>query len=162
MKGSTSTEGQASQEVHKVNSHTVIREASATSSIVPVYLSSVNEPEKEILTYALLDTQSDSTFVLEDLARELNVATQPLQLKLSTMNAVDTVIPSQSVVDLQVRNFHNDNHILLWQAYTRDFIPVDKSCVPTKFTALQWSHLKHLAHELPSLQDCDVGLLIWL
>lgn len=160
MKGSTSTEGQASHEIHKVNSHTVIREACATSSIVPVYLSSANEPEKEILTYALLDTQSDSTFVLEDLARELNVATQPLRLKLSTMTAVDTVIPSHSVVGLQVRSFHNDNRILLRQAYTRDFIPVDKSCVPTKSTALQWSHLKHLAHELPSLQDCDVGLLI--
>ncbi|KAK0152254.1 hypothetical protein N1851_006383 [Merluccius polli] len=141
---SSSTEGQVTQ-IHKVNSHAVIREASATSSIVPVYLSSVNEPEKEILTYALLDTQSDSTFVLEDLARELNVATQPLH---------------QSVVGLQVRSFHNDNHILLRQAYTRDFIPVDKSCVPTPSTALQWSHLKHLAQELPSLQDCDVGLLI--
>lgn len=76
------------------------------------------------------------------------------------MTAVDTVIPSHSVVGLQVRSFHNDNRILLRQAYTRDFIPVDKSCVPTKSTALQWSHLKHLAHELPSLQDCDVGLLI--
>lgn len=160
LKGSTPDGGQTSQEVHKVNSHTVIREASATSSIVPVYLSSVNEPEKEILTYALLDTQSDSTFVLEDLAKELNVATQPLQLKLSTMTAVDTVIPSQSVVGLQVRSFHNHNHILLQQAYTRDFIPVDKSCVPTNSTAFQWSHLKHLVHELPSLQDCDVGLLI--
>lgn len=34
------------------------------------------------------------------------------------------------------------------------------SCIPTKTTALQWPHLRHLASKLPALQDCDVGLLI--
>lgn len=110
-KGSASTHGQATQVIPKVNSLAAIREASATSSIVPVFLSSVKEPEKEILTYALLDTQSDSSFVLEDLVRELKVDAQPQQLKLSTMTAVDTVITSQSVSGLKVRSFHNANHV---------------------------------------------------
>lgn len=34
------------------------------------------------------------------------------------------------------------------------------SCIPTRNTALQWPHLKHLANKLPALQDCEVGLLI--
>lgn len=153
-------EGQENQQVRKVLSHVVTQNTSATSSIVPVFLSSMKEPQKEILTYALLDTQSDSSFVLEDLVRELDVVSQPLQLKLSTMTAVDTVIASQSVCGLLVRSFHSENHIQLRQAYTRDFIPVDKSCIPTRTTALQWPHLKHLANNLPSLQDCAVGLLI--
>lgn len=46
------------------------------------------------------------------------------------------------------------------QAYARDFIPVDMSCIPTKNTTLQWPHLKHLANKLPELQDSEVGLLI--
>ncbi|KAK0150857.1 hypothetical protein N1851_008021 [Merluccius polli] len=51
-------------------------------------------------------------------------------------------------------------HIKVKQAYTRDFIPVDKSHVPTKSTALQWPHLNHLKGKMPPLQDCEVGLLI--
>ncbi len=84
----TSVEVQACQEVHKVTAHALKQSSSATSSIVPV-ISTVEEPEREVLTYALLDKQSDSTFILEDLLDDLNVVTQPVQLRLSTMTAVD-------------------------------------------------------------------------
>nr|XP_043906906.1 uncharacterized protein LOC122785246 [Solea senegalensis] len=150
----------ARKEIHKVMAHAITQHASATSSIVPVLVSSATVPQKEILTYALLDTQSDSTFILEDLASELNVDTQSVQLKLSTMTAVNTVIASKTAFGLQVRGLNSDTYVQIKQAYTRDFIPVDKSHIPTKSTALQWSHLKHLSSKLPPLQDCEVGLLI--
>lgn len=105
------SEGQENQQVCKVLSNAVTQNSSATSSIVQVFLSSMKEPQKEILTYALLDTQRDSCFVLEDLVRELDVVSQPLQLKLSTMAAVDTVIASKSVCRLLVRRFHSETHI---------------------------------------------------
>lgn len=146
--------------IQKVMSHALTQHVSATSSTVPVLVSSTTEPQKEILTYALLDTQSDSTFVLEDLALELNVNTQPVQLKLSTLTAVNTVIASKTASGLQVRGFNSETPVQLKQAYTLDFIPVDKSHIPTKGTALQWSHLKHRSNKLPPLQDCEVGLLI--
>ena len=85
---------------------------------------------------------------------------QPVKLKLSTMTAIDTIIASKSVHGLQVRGLHSESRIQLQQAYSRDFIPVDKSYVPTKETALLWPHLRSLADKLPPLQDCDVGLLI--
>lgn len=157
---STSTENHASLETHNVVSHALTQRASATSSIVPVLVSSIQEPHREVLTYAILDTQSDSTFVLEDILDKLNVDAQPVKLKLSTMTAIDTIISSKNVRGLQVRGLHSKNHIQLQQAYSRDFIPVDKSYVPTKETALLWPHLRHLADKLPPLQDCDVGLLI--
>lgn len=157
---SPSTENHASLETHKVVSHASTHHASATSSIVPVLVSSIQEPHREVLTYAILDTQSDSTFVLEDVLDKLNVDTQKVQLKLSTMTAIDTVISSKNVHGLQVRGLHSKNHIQVQQAYSRDFIPVDKSYVPTKETALRWPHLRHIADKLPPLQDCDVGLLI--
>lgn len=152
--------GNETKEVRNVMSHTLTRYSSATSSIVPVFVSLAEDPHSEILTYALLDTQSDSTFILGDLVSALNVKTQPVQLKLSTMTAVDTVIASKVACGLQVRGLHSESHVQLRQAYTRDFIPVDKSHIPTKDTALQWPHLRQLANKLQPLQDCEVGLLI--
>lgn len=140
--------------------HTLTQHTCSTSSIVPVFVSSKAEPRQEILTYALLDTQSDSTFILEELAAELDINTQSVQLKLSTMTAVNTLITRKKARGLQVRGFHSDHKVQMQQAYTRDFIPVDKSHIPTRSTTLQWSHLRHLKHELPPLQDCEVGLLI--
>ncbi|XP_049419820.1 uncharacterized protein LOC125880984 [Epinephelus fuscoguttatus] len=160
MTSNAATGDQINNEVHKVMSHALTQHASATSSIVPVLVSSTTDPQREILTYALLDTQSDSTFMLEDLAVELNVNTEPVQLKLSTMTAVNTVIASKTASGLQVRGLNSEAHIQIQQAYTRDFIPVDKSHIPTKNTALKWPHLSNLANKLPSLQDCEVGLLI--
>lgn len=76
------------------------------------------------------------------------------------MTAVDVMTASKRVGGLQVRGLQATSSIQLQQAYTRDFIPVDKSYIPTKKTALQWPHLKHLANQLPPLQNCEVGLLI--
>lgn len=157
---STSTEEHSGQVTHQVMSHTLTQHASVTSSIVPVFVSSVQEPHREVLTYAMLDTQSDSTFILEDVLHKLSVDVKPVKLKLSTMTAIDTIIPSQSVHGLQVRGLHSETFIQLQQAYSRDFIPVDKSYIPTKETALLWPHLKNLADKIPPLQDCDIGLLI--
>lgn len=149
------------QEIHKkVMAHALTRSCSATSSIVPVFVSTVEEPQREVLTYALLDTHSDSTFILDDLLDGLNVPTQPVQLRLSTLTAVDTITSSKKVRGLQVRGMQAANFIHLQQVYTRDFIPIDKSHIPTKNTALQWPHLKHLANQSPPLQNCEVGLLI--
>ncbi|XP_073718035.1 uncharacterized protein [Misgurnus anguillicaudatus] len=156
----TAPGNRTSKEIQRVMSHALTQHTSATSSIVPVLVSSIKEPKKETLTYALLDTQSDSTFILDDLVAELNVSVQPVQLKLSTMTAVDTVIASKAVCGLQVRGLNSETYVQLHQAYAREFIPVDKSHIPTRDTALHWPHLKSLAKELHPLQDCEVGLLI--
>ncbi|XP_029922895.1 uncharacterized protein LOC115370126 [Myripristis murdjan] len=76
------------------------------------------------------------------------------------MTAVDTIINSKITGGFQIRGLNSEVHVQIQQAYTRDFIPVDKSHIPIKTTALQWPHLSHLANELPPLQDCQVGLLI--
>ena len=43
-----------------------------TAMIVPVYLSSDDDPGNEVLTYALLDTMSNATFVVQSLAEDIN------------------------------------------------------------------------------------------
>lgn len=39
-----------------------------TSSIIPVWVSAESELNQEILVYALLDTQSDTTFIMDETA----------------------------------------------------------------------------------------------
>lgn len=139
---STSTEERASQETHRscpIHQHNalLLPQVSSQSSCLQ------HKNHTEILTLAILDTQSDSTFILEDVLDKLNVNVQPVKLKL------DTIISSKSVHGLQVQGLHLENGIQLQQVCTRDFIPVDKSYVPTKETALLWPHLRNLADKLP-------------
>ncbi|KAL7874933.1 hypothetical protein SRHO_G00059030 [Serrasalmus rhombeus] len=136
------------------------RNSTYASTIVPVWLSTTRNPDAEVLVYALLDSQSDSTFILQERAETLDTQMEPVQLKLSTLASKRTVIPSHKLVGLQVRGFYSSKKIPLPVTYSRDFIPASLSHIPTPKTARAWSHLEHLAEEIAPLIDCDVGLLI--
>ena len=139
----------------------VLQEAnSQTAAIIPVWLSSTSQPTQEVLVYALLDSQSDTTFVLSEVADALEVDKEQVKLKLSTMTARTTVVSSQRVNNLQVRGFYSGEKIPLPPVYTREFIPANRTHIPTGETAKAWSHLEHLQDVIPPLQDCEVGLLI--
>ncbi|KAL6459770.1 hypothetical protein MHYP_G00315290 [Metynnis hypsauchen] len=131
-----------------------------SSTVVPVWLSTSNNPENEILVYALLDNQSDTTFIMQDKAEVLEIKGEPVQLKLSTLSSRNTIIPSQRLVGLQVRGFYSSRKISLPVTYSREFIPANLSHIPTPKTARAWPHLEHLAEEIAPLIECDVGLLI--
>lgn len=131
-----------------------------TSSIVPVWVSSTKQPDKEVLVYALLDTQSDTTFVLEEVAQDLDTKKENAHLQLSTMSSRSTVIPCQKLMNLQVRGYDLHKRIQLPPLFTREFIPADRSHIPTSETVLKWPHLQELANKIPPQLDCEVGLLI--
>ena len=65
--------------------------------IVSVWLSSFKRPEEEVLVYAILDTQSDSTFILKETCDELDADKQPTKLPLKTITSQESVIDSQSL-----------------------------------------------------------------
>ena len=150
------------QEFTEATSNRVVQEKSSThtSSIVPVYVSTTTEPDKEVLVYALLDTQSDTTFILKDAAEILNVKREPVKLKVSTITSKTKVVSSQRVNGLQVRGVNSETIIKLPTTYTRDYIPANRSHIPTSNTAKSWSHLEHLADQMSPELDCEVGLLI--
>lgn len=54
--------------------------------------------------------QSDSTFILENLLKELNVQAQPVKLKLCTMTAVSTILTSMSTCGLLIRGLYLGKH----------------------------------------------------
>ena len=131
-----------------------------TSMIVPVWVSSINNPRAEKLVYALLDSQSDTAFIDQELSHFLHADTVPVKLKLTTMMAKDTVVQSQRVSGIRVRGHNSAVFIDLPYAYTKDCIPVNRAHIPTCETAKQWAHLEMIADEIPPLQDCEAGLLI--
>ena len=143
-----------------VNAHATSGNVCVSSSIVPVYLTAAAEPHKEVLVYALLDTQSDSSFIKTELAEALSLEREPVRLNLSTMTSTNTLIHSCIVRNLQIRSMDSNRNISLKDAYTRDLIPVDKAHIPTRDSTARWPHLQGVAELLPPLQPCDIGLLI--
>ena len=60
---------------------------SKTSMVVLVYLSHEDNPTHERLVYAMLDTQSGTTFLLEDPCQSLGINGVSVELSLSTSRA---------------------------------------------------------------------------
>ncbi|KAK7884095.1 hypothetical protein WMY93_027218 [Mugilogobius chulae] len=96
---------------------------------------------------------------IQEVCEKLQVASEPVQLKLATMVKRDSIVKSQRVQGLKIRGFYSDINIELPPAYTRDFIPLERAHIPTCQTARKWQHLANLASEMPPLMDCAVGLL---
>ena len=134
--------------------------STSTSMIVPVWLSSSSRPEKEVLVYAILDTQSDATFILKETCDELDAETQPTKLRLSTITSQESLIDRQRVSNLQARGYNSDLKIPIPIVYTSTSIPADEDHIPTKTTAKNWVHLRPIEDKMHDLLDCNVGLLI--
>ena len=131
-----------------------------SSMVVPVFVSHRDRPNYERLVYALLDTQSDTTFVLGETCDLLGVKGTEVQLSLSTMSASNQLIHSTKVDGLRVRAYDSDLRIALPSTYTRDIIPANRAHIPTPTVAQRWPHLMSLEDKLLPLNDCEVGLLI--
>ncbi|XP_058481739.1 uncharacterized protein LOC131457006 [Solea solea] len=131
-----------------------------TSMIVPVWVSSISNPGMERLVYALLDTQSDTVFIEQEVNNSLQTETHPVRLKLTTMIGKDALIHSQRVSGLRVRGYYSNILIDLPPTYTKDCIPVNRTHIPTCETARHWNHLTTIADEIPPQLECEVGLLI--
>ncbi|XP_048048490.1 uncharacterized protein LOC125269604 isoform X1 [Megalobrama amblycephala] len=131
-----------------------------TSMILPVWISTKQNPDCERLVYALLDSQSDTTFVDQGVSHALQAQSSPVRLKLTTMLGKDSIVQSERVSGLQVRAYESDNFIELPPAYARDYIPVNRDHIPTCEIAKKWNHLLSIVDKVPPLKDCEIGLLI--
>ena len=131
-----------------------------TSMTVPIYVSSKADPTKKILTYALLDSQSDTSFLLDSVAKELKVESTETSLKLTTMSGHSESIPSHVIYNLQIQGVNEEQVVDVPKCYTKDTIPANHKQVPTQLTAQTWPHLQGIAHEMLPKQDCQIGLLI--
>ena len=151
------------EEVQTLNSHTIVnsnpRSHVKCSAIVPVWLSHKNTTD-EMLVYALLDTQSDTTFLLDSTKEALGLHGTKVNLLLSTMSAMNERIPSEKIQGLTARAFNSEKVVHLPAVYTRNIMPANREHIPTPDVANSFSHLVTIADQLLPLQDCEIGLLI--
>lgn len=120
------SEGNETKEVHNVMSPTLTRYSSATSSIVPVFVSLASDPHRfsHMLFLAHRVTQLSSGLWTK------------CEASVSAVQYADIDSHSEVACGLQVHGFNSELHVQLRQVYTRDFIPANKSHIPAKDTAL--------------------------
>jgi hypothetical protein len=129
--------------------------------IVPVWIHHEGNPEAEVLIYALLDDQSDTTFITQNALCNLGVEGHKTQLSLSIMHADSKVIQSHKVNGLMINDFNRSTQIQLPHTFSCSTIPVKRSQIPRPEMANKWNHLARIASEFaPYHHDVEVGLLI--
>lgn len=130
------------------------------SLIMPVFLSYRDKPQEHTLVYALLDDQSDTSFITNSVLERLQVQGEDTRLKLATILG-EEVVDCRRVEGLMVTGMKESKSINLPLVYSRATIPASPCQIPRPETAKGWSHLQHVARELsPYLPDVEIGLLI--
>ncbi|XP_064641264.1 uncharacterized protein LOC135496077 [Lineus longissimus] len=121
------------------------------------------EPENQsvpVKVYALLDPQSDSCFIKDDVLDKLGADGPTLTLRLSTMLAEDS-IQCKKLAGLRIKNMESTVDLAMPCTYSRQCIPASHSLIPKKETVIKWSHLREVAKKLYSYEeDLEIGLLI--
>ena len=125
--------------------------------IVPVYISSSEDLDNEYLIYALLDTQSDTTFILNDICSMINSQYETTRLDITTLNSSSTTY-AKKYRNLQIRGMYSSEVISLPTTYSTSQLPSNRQHIPTAEIARKWPHLENL--EIPPMLNCRVGLLI--
>ena len=132
-----------------------------SSMIIPVWINHSDNPETKILVYALLDDQSDTTFVTQEALKSLNVSGPETQLSLSTMHADNEVIASNKIKGLAVSDYDHNVSIPLPTTFSCTTIPAGRRQIPCPEMVNQWPHLVPIANSLtPYQHNVEIGLLI--
>ena len=132
-----------------------------TSMVVPVMISSTDDPQTEIKTYALLDTMSSITFVTDSLAERLKTKSESTALRLNTMTAHNLSVPCKKVCGLQIRPMHSRHQHPLSEVFSTNNLTLNPDNVPTKKTTEGHAHLEKLSQHLSDYDPtCEAGVLI--
>lgn len=151
---------ESTQETVRATNNCVNCSDTTTSMILPVWIHHMNDPDRQVKAYAMLDDQSDTCFVTDDVKNKLGVTGPSIQLELGTMHAIEK-IDTQRIDDLVVSRFDGKVDIPLPKAYTRTHIPGQRGQIPRPETARKYEHLENIADEIPPYEEhLSIGLLI--
>ena len=138
--------------------------ANLTSWAIPVYISSPDNPNNEILVYALLDFGSNRTFITEKTVQKLKVKTQSIPMNISTLTDVNGSYSDRpAAFGLIVRGYNQQKRIALPPCVSQSEIPSNPDEIPNSTSVLDWPHLRHIATELKPVnksRSLELGLLI--
>ena len=129
--------------------------------IVPVWVRHISKPSQEGLHYAVLDDQSNVSFVSESLCGQLDLQGPPTDLLLTTVQERNVHTPSSRICGLEVLDFNREHTVKLPMLFTRDAIPASRSQIPKASVAQEWEHLRPIADKLmPYDPHVEISLLI--
>ncbi len=127
------------------------------SMIIPVWLHHGDNPNVKTIVYALLDDQSNTSFITQETLRCLNVSGPETKLSLSTMHTDNELISSTKIKRLVVQDYYHGVSINLPKTFSCSTIPASRTQIPCPEKANQWPHLKPIAEKLiPYQQDCSL------
>ena len=129
--------------------------------IVPVWVRPKNQPDKEILQYAVLDDQSNVGFISLALCDKLQVKGPETQLLLSTVQEQNVLIDSNRVSEIEVLDYQREECIELPPMFTRETVPGSHHQIPKAAVVSKWNHLQTVADKpMPCNSDIEISLLI--
>ena len=131
-----------------------------SSMIVPVFISDCDDPDREVLTYAMLDTQSDTSFVTEKTAIALDIKGKETRLLLSTMTSSGRPVTCRRYRGLRVRGVRSQEYVSLPALFSRNFIPANRDHIPRIDMVNEWPHLEKIKDFLAPEMECEIGLLL--
>ena len=113
-----------------------------SAMILPVCVSHENDPSSERLVYALLNSQSDTSFILERTYDSLGVSSvdENCHSRLCTWRKRDS--RESKISGLSVRGFNQLLKLPLPVIYTRQIMPANRSLIPTPETARKIPYLE--------------------
>ena len=159
--------GENESECNATSPHPRITNLSGTyhkgkrSMIVSVWVSHCDRAESETLVYDLLDTESDTTLILDDTCDAIGTDRSVVYMFLSTMSANNHILEkSRKIRGLMVRGGDSPFKIPLPVAFSRETMTANSSYKPTPWIVNQWPRLERIASKLMLLNECQVGLLI--
>ena len=131
-----------------------------SSLIIPVWICHKDIPSKKVMTYAVLDDQSDTCFITDGVCKELGINGPETVIELGTMHTVQN-IKTQKISGLIISPEDESVDIPLPKSFSREQIPARRDQIPTADMARNWNHLRPIANEIPAYrEDLDIGLLI--
>ena len=128
--------------------------------IVPVQITSTNT-SKKVHTYALLDSCSQGTFILDQLANDLGISGRKTSLTIKTLNG-EFSSNSTALEGLKVASINEGNSewLPLPRTFTRSDLPVGNDDITKPSQLRKWKYLEKITDQLTYSDDISVGLLI--
>ena len=128
--------------------------------VVPVKLRH-GDSGKTLKTYALLDSCSQGTFILERLPKRFGIKGRRTSITIKTLNG-EVTNKSSVISGMKVASSRDSSEdwLELPDTYTKKYLPVGKEDVATPSKLKNWGHLERILDEINEDDNISVGLLI--
>ncbi|KAB7499740.1 hypothetical protein Anas_13690 [Armadillidium nasatum] len=129
--------------------------------ILPIWVHSHDFTERRVLTYAMLDHQSNTSFINKDsLFKRLNLDGSPVDLSIKTISGTEFT-KSVKCKNLILQGLRSKERLHLRSSYVREDIAADKESIPNKEIATTYKHLHEIYDKIePEIPTLEVEMLI--